>query len=187
MAHPEDIIATLSHPGAVIVMATDTVYGLVAKASDRQAVDRLYGLKQRQAKPGTLISLDIDQLVALGFTRRYLVAVSQFWPGAVSVIVPCGNKELGYLLQHRPDIAIRIPKDQTLATILSQTGPLITTSANLPNLPPADNIAQARAYFNNSVDAYFDGGDLSARQPSTIIKIIDDAIEVVRQGAVKIE
>jgi L-threonylcarbamoyladenylate synthase len=177
----------INRPGSVVVIATDTVYGLVARAKDPQAVDRLYKLKNREDKPGTLIARSIEQLVELGFKRKYLVSVEQFWPGPVSVIIPCANQALDYLKLGRPDIALRIPNDQKLLGLLELTGPMITSSANLPNQPPANTISQAKAYFDNKVDAYFNGGDLSGRQPSTIIRVVDDAVEVVRQGSVNIE
>jgi len=182
-----DMAQAINQPASVVVIATDTVYGLVARAKDEKAVERLYALKSREDKPGTLIARDIEQLVELGLKSRYLKAVSQFWPGAVSVIIPCSSEQLNYLKLGRPDIAVRIPNDHKLNNLLALSGPLITSSANLPGQPPANTISEAKNYFNNMVDAYFDGGDLSSRQPSTIIRVVDDAIEVLRQGSVKIK
>ena len=175
----------LHEPGAVGIMPTDTVYGVVARAADRDAVTRLYWLKHREHKPGTLISADIDQLVRLGFKRRYLVAVERFWPGAVSVVIPC--PELEYLHQGVETLAVRIPADEELLAFLKQTGPLLTSSANQPGEPPANTLAEAKKYFGDAVDFYIDGGDLSGKQPSTIIRMVDDAVEVLRPGAVKID
>jgi L-threonylcarbamoyladenylate synthase len=182
-----DVADKLSRPGAVGIIPTDTVYGLVARAADQAAVARLYALKNRDKKPGTIIAASIDQLVELGIKRRYLTAVQQFWPGAVSVIIPCGEPELEYLHQSKLSLAIRLPAETKLRKLLEQTGPLVTSSANLPSEPPANTIAEARKYFGDKVDFYTDGGDLSGRQPSTIIRIIDDAIEIIRKGAVKID
>jgi L-threonylcarbamoyladenylate synthase len=180
----EDVARQLQVSGAVGVMPTDTVYGLVARAQDLVAVERLYALKHRDHKPGTIIAANIDQLVDLGIKRRYLTAVQQFWPGAVSVEIP---HQVAYLNQGTGRQAFRIPDNQALQELLLQVGPLQTTSANLPGEPPANTINEARAYFGDAVDFYIDGGDLSTNLPSTIIRIIDDAIEVVRQGAVRIE
>lgn len=174
----------LQASGAVGVVPTDTVYGLVARAADQVAVERLYSLKHRDHKPGTIIAANIDQLVELGIKRRYLTAVQQFWPGAVSVEIP---HQLVYLNQSTGRQAFRIPDDAALLSLLLRVGPLQTTSANLPGDPPANTIEEAKGYFGDQVDFYIDGGDLSANQPSTIIRIIDDAIEVVRQGAVHIK
>lgn len=176
----------LGKPGAIGVIPTDTVYGVVARAADPEAVARLYQLKHREQKPGTLISANIDQLVDLGLKRRYLTAVEQFWPGAVSVIIPCAAQELSYLHLGKMSLAIRIPNNPELQTLLIQTGPLITSSANHPGKSTAMTVDAAKAYFGQNVDFYVDGGDLSDREASTIIKIVDDAVEIIRQGAVEI-
>jgi L-threonylcarbamoyladenylate synthase len=177
----------LNQGGAVGVIPTDTIYGLVARAADKQAVARLYKLKKRDDKPGTIIAADLDQLESLGLKHRYLKAVEDFWPGSVSVIIPCANPELEYLHRGKMSLAVRIPADKTLREILESTGPLLTSSANHPGEVPAETVAQAEKYFRKDVDFYTDGGDLSSREPSTIIRIVDDAIEIIREGAVKID
>ena len=176
----------LLRPGTVGVLPTDTVYGLVARASDHVAVERLYKLKHREHKPGTIIAASVEQLVALGIKKRYLTAVSQYWPGAVSVVIPCGP-ELAYLHQEQGSLAVRIPDVPALRQLLELTGPLATSSANAPGAPTANTVGEAQAYFDDKVDFYEDGGDLSQHKPSTVIRIVDDAVEVLRAGAVVIE
>lgn len=172
--------------GAVGVLPTDTLYGLVCAADDRAAVGRLYELKGRENKPGTVIAASIDQLVHLGMPRRYLTAVEQFWPGPVSVVV-ASSLELSYLDLGKFSLAVRIPDDKKLCKLLEQTGPLLSTSANLPGKPPAANIAQAQEYFGNQLDFCVDGGDLSSRLPSTVIRVIDDELQILRQGAFRLD
>lgn len=181
-----DSASRLAKAGAVGIIPTDTIYGLVGRTADPQAVQRLYELKNREHKPGTVIAANLDQLVELGLKARYLKAVQQFWPGAVSVIIPCGP-ELEYLHQGLNGLAVRIPDVPQLTALLEQTGPLLTSSANHPGQAPANSADQAKQYFGDSVDFYVDGGDLSANKPSTVVRIIDDAIEVLRQGAVNID
>lgn len=173
--------------GAVGVLPTDTVYGLVCLAKDKEAVSRLYKLKNRDKKPGTIVADNVDQLVDLGIKRAYLKAVEQFWPGAVSVVVPFSDTEGSYLRLGKPDIAVRLPKNKDLQMLLSKTGALLTTSANATGEEPAKSVQEAEVYFGADVDFYVDGGKLKDQKPSTIIKMIDDAIEVVREGAVNID
>lgn len=188
------IFTTLNDPalidllknGAVGVAPSDTVYGLMANAHSTVAVARLYGLKQRDQNPGTIIAASIAQLEALGLKARYLHAVEQYWPNPLSVIIPCSD-ELAYLHLGKSSLAVRIPADKTLRVFLEQTGPLLTTSANQSGEPVAENIAEARAYFGDQVDFYVDSGDLGVRPASTIIRVVDDAIEVLRQGAINID
>jgi len=178
-------LAQLLQTGAVGVLPTDTVYGLVCSAADEQAAIRMHATKGREYRPGTIIAANIEQLVGLGLRPRYLRAVEQFWPGAVSVRVP---HPAGYLVDvPTGTVAVRIPADESLRKFLEQTGPLHTTSANITGEPVATVLSEAQDYFGDAVDFYVDGGDLSDSPPSTIIQIVDDAIEVIRQGAVHID
>jgi L-threonylcarbamoyladenylate synthase len=174
-------------PGAIGVIPTDTVYGVVANAANQKAVERLYALKKREDKPGTLIAANLGQLEELGLKHRYIKAVEQFWPGAVSIIIPSSDPALEYIHRGKMSMAVRIPADKNIQEILQKTGALLTSSANQPGEPVANTIAEAKEYFGDKVDFYEDGGDLSDRKPSTIIRIIDDAIDVIRAGAVEID
>lgn len=174
----------LKKPGSIAVIPTDTVYGLVARAQDETAVRRLYKLKDRHLKPGTVIAANIDQLVSLGLKKRYLKAVEQFWPGQVSIVIP---HQISYLSQGLASQPFRLSADKILNKLLIKTGPLLTSSANLPGQPPAATVDQAYNYFKDQIDFYVDGGNLAGHQPSTIIRVVDDVVEVLRQGAVKIK
>lgn len=176
----------LLRPGGVGIIPTDTVYGLVARAADQMAVDRLYGLKGRVSKPGTIVAANITQLERLGLKHRYLKAVDQYWPGALSIVIPCDNPSLAYLHMDVKSLAVRVPNDSKLLELLHRTGPLLTSSANTPGAKPAATVDQARQYFGDKVDFYENGGNLADRRPSTVIRIIDDAIDVLRPGAVKV-
>jgi L-threonylcarbamoyladenylate synthase len=173
------------HSGKVGVIPTDTVYGLVCSAKNKPAVKRLYEIKSREKKPGTVIAANIDQIVDLGIPKRYLTAVEQFWPNPISVIVP-DVPEVDYLVIGQTGLAVRIPSDDILRAILEKTGALLTTSANLPGEKTSETIGEAISYFGDKVDFYVDGGDLSGRLPSTVIRVVDDAVDVLREGAVKI-
>lgn len=175
----------LLQKGAVGVLPTDTIYGLVCRAADEEAVKRLYKLKNREHKPGTVIAANIEQLIQLGIKARYVKAVEQYWPSALSIIIP--NLNLTYLHVGLEGLAVRVPNYRELLLLLEQIGPLLTTSANYPGRPPANTIEEAKVYFADRVDFYVDGGNLSNHQPSTLIRIVDDEIEVLRPGAVTID
>lgn len=170
--------------GEVGVMPTDTLYGVVCCASHERAVKRLYALKSREAKPGTLIAASMQQLIELGFTSRYIEAYENFWPNPLSIVVPSSLPQLDLGLG---TMAVRVVKGPPeLIDLLQQTGPLLTSSANMPGEPPANTIDEAQLYFDDTVDFYVDGGDLTGHLPSTVVRVVDDAIEVLRTGAVSI-
>lgn len=179
-------LARMIADGSIGVIPTDTVYGIVARASNENAVKRLYNLKKREKKPGTLIAASKQQLVELGIKKRYLTSVEHLWPNSLSIVLPVG-KELAHIHQGIQSLAIRIPNHEGLQQLLSRTGPLLTSSANAPKQAPATTLKEAQTYFGDKIDFYVDGGDLSGHLPSTIIRVVDDAIEVLREGSVKID
>jgi L-threonylcarbamoyladenylate synthase len=172
--------------GGVGVMPTDTVYGLVARAHDAKAVGRLYALKHRHHKPGTIIAASVAQVHDLGVSQTLLDQVANLWPNPLSIILPVG-KDFAYLHQGIGDIAIRVVDSPNIRQVLEQTGPLLTSSANQPYQPGATTIQQAWDYFGDTVDFYVDDGDRSGYLPSTILRLLDDGeIDVLRPGAIKL-
>ena len=166
--------------GAVGVLPTDTVYGLVASARNPHAVAGLYKLKHRENKPGTVIAASCEQLIQLGVDQKYIDEAKTFWPNQISIILPVGP-DLYYLSQGLGSIAFRVVADDALRTLLEKTGPLLTSSANDPGDPPATTIQMAKDYFQDKVAYYVDGGKKSDN-PSTIIQIQDAGVTVIRQG-----
>ncbi len=184
LSDPE-LLARLEQ-GAVGVIPTDTVYGLVAKASSQTAVERLYATKPRELAPGTMIGPSVESFIELGFASRQLETVAHYWPAALSVVLDAANVA-PYLKQRRDAIPVRIPDKPELQALLQRTGPLMTTSANAPGEPTSTTIGMAEEYFGDAVDFYVDGGDLSGHPPSTIIGIKPDhSIIVYREGAVQL-
>jgi len=174
--------ATALVEGKVGIIPTDTLYGLVARAADPQAVRRFYALKQREHKPGTVIAASVAQLRELGIEDKYLQRVGKLWPAPLSIETPLGP-ELSYLHQDTGRQGFRVVADERVRRMLEVTGPLVTSSANQPGEEPAITIQDAQDTFGDQVDFYVDGGDRSGRPPSTIARITDNGIEIIRQGA----
>lgn len=157
--------------GGVVVMPTDTVYGLVCSALNLSAVKRMYEIKQRSGKPGTIIAGSLQQLLNMRFNNTEINTASQFWPGPVSVILDAPDS-LEYLHMGEKSLAVRIPDLKWLNELLIKTGPLATTSANLPGEPIVTSVEQARSIFGNKVELYFDGGKITNGKPSKIVRIL---------------
>lgn len=159
----------------VCVIPTDTVYGVVGKLSSKRAVARMYDVKVRDAqKPvGTILAASLDQVAAITTSPAALAVAAQYWPGPVSVILPA-SEAYAYAHKGEASFAVRIPDNEPLRALLEQTGPLASSSANLQGQPPATTVEQAKTYFGSAISLYIDGGDLSDRMPSKIIRI-DDA------------
>ena len=172
--------------GKVGVIPTDTIYGLTTLASNEEGVSRLYGLKKRYKKLGTFIAADIQQLISLGLDEKALRAVAHLWPNPISIVTPT-LKTGGYLDLGKGSLAVRIPKDEGLLELLRQSGPLVTSSANLFDQPPANTIPEAQAYFGDKVDFYVDAGERTDNPPSTIALFSDGKLEILRQGSIKLD
>jgi tRNA threonylcarbamoyl adenosine modification protein (Sua5/YciO/YrdC/YwlC family) len=176
-------VAEALRQGAVGIIPTDTVYGLVARAEDQAAVLRLYTIKQRDIAPGTMIGAAPQEFERVGFPATQLARVAHYWPAPLSVVLDATNVP-GYLKHTRDSLPVRVPADDQLRELLAQIGPLMTTSANTPKAPTSRTIDEAVAYFGNAVDFYVDAGDLGERPPSTIIGYAGDELVVYRAGAV---
>jgi L-threonylcarbamoyladenylate synthase len=148
--------------GAVGVLPTDTIYGIVARAEDPKAVARLYALKQREGKPVHL------------------------WPNPISLVLPA-PASLHYLDQGKQSLAVRVPQHEALARLLQQTGPLLTSSANWPGEAAATTMEEAQDYFGDEVAFYVDGGNTRQQLASTVGRLLPNGtIEVLRQGSAHI-
>lgn len=176
------IIEILSN-GGVGVLLTDTLYGLVGKALDKKSVSRVQKIKNRSDhKPlivliSSIRDLDLFDVKIESETEKML---KKFWPGRVSIILPCKNKKFINISRGSSTIAFRFPKKKSLISILKKTGPLVAPSANPEGFTPAKNITEAKKYFGDNVDFYF-GEGVPNKKPSTLIKIIDKEVIVLRK------
>lgn len=159
--------------GQVIVMPTDTVYGLACKAFDEVAVEKMYKLKRRNTeKPFVFLISDKKDLKLFGVD--YDKELEKYWPGPTSVILKCDN-ELDYLHRGKGTIAVRLPDKDEVIDFIKENGPLATTSANIEGMDPAQNINEAKGYFGDGVDLYIDGGELPIKS-SRIISLSGDVL-----------
>jgi len=178
-------IEILKNSGVGII-PTDTVYGIVCSAFDKEALDRLFKIKGRdENKPPVVLISALSDLERFGavVTKKHSEIIAKYWPGKLTIVFDI-DKKFEYLDKGR-GLAVRFPSDENILNFLKQTGPLATSSANTQGQTPAKNITEAEKYFGESVDFYEDGGELDS-EPSTLVKIVGDKIEIIRQGAVKI-
>jgi L-threonylcarbamoyladenylate synthase len=173
--------------GGIGVISTDTVYGLVASAIQREAVEKVIKAKNRSDGKGFIVlisSIEDLKIFDVIVSDSAKIFLEKFWPGKVSIIFDSHSVSFDYLKKDGT-IAFRLPDKPDLIKILKQTGPLIAPSANPEGQAPAKNIIEAKNYFADRIDFYDDEGEIDSA-PSTLIKIKDDKIEVLREGAVKI-
>jgi L-threonylcarbamoyladenylate synthase len=174
----------------LIVMPTDTVYGLATDAFDPTGVRRLLRAKGRgRAMPTPVLIGSADTLRALAtkLTEEIRALAAEFWPGGLTLICrqqPSLRWDLG---DSRSTVALRIPDHPDAIDLLSDNGPLAVSSANLTGHPAATTIAEARDMLRDSVDVYLDAGATPGNIASTIVDCTDDVLRVVRIGVVGVE
>lgn len=163
--------------GQLIVIPTDTVYGIATLPFEERAIARLFTVKRRpETMPPPVLAADWDQARRFADVPQW---VGQFWPGALTVVLPSKVK-LGW---DKDTVALRVPADEKARAVLSATGPLAVTSANLSGEPPAVDIATAKEYFGSDVAAFVDGGTSELGIPSTIVDLTGPEPQLLRSGA----
>jgi L-threonylcarbamoyladenylate synthase len=173
--------------GGVGVIPTDTVYGLACSVFKEKALERMFTLKGRaENKPPVVLIGDISDLEKFDtkISLKHLEIMKKYWPGELTIIFEISSK-FKYLDQGL-GLAVRLPNNDKVLEILKNTGPLATTSANLQGQPLAKNIMEAKKYFDDRVDFYEDWGELDS-SPSTLIRITDNKVEILRSGVVKLQ
>jgi len=172
-----DNAAEILNRGGVVVIPTDTVYGLAAHPNYPEAVERLYTIKGREAKkPIALLASDIAAIERFGYpiVGRARELAERHWPGALTMVI---GKE-----------GFRIPDHAETRRLLAACGGVLrVTSANLSGQRPATDAPQALADVGLSADFVIDDGVSPGGVPSTVIRVKDDgSIEVLRKGAIEV-
>ncbi|MEY2671677.1 MAG: hypothetical protein RL687_94 [Candidatus Parcubacteria bacterium] len=182
--------------GGIAVIPTDTIYGIVARAFDKKAVEKVYSVRGRdEKKPCIILISDFEDLTKLGIKvnvlcddTKALPFLKNNWPGQVSMILPCSLKKFEYLHRGTNTLAVRMVgnRNKNLLNLIKKVGPIIAPSANPQGLPPARNRREARKYFDKNVDAYVCYG-IKEGKPSTLVDLSKGKIEIIRQGKTKIK
>ena len=177
------LTSALRSPGGVVLVPTETVYGLVARAADEAACKRIFELKNRPAEKriGWFIS-DWRKLKRFGVVVEGLPAslAERFMPGALTVIAPtCDGGTQGF----------RIPDHSLLSALLKEFDePLVQTSANASGNPDPLSVADALSQLHGEVDVAVDGGKLQpGATGSTVVDATGEKVKVLRYGALGIE
>lgn len=173
--------------GGLVVLPTDTVYGIGADAFDSEAVSTLLFAKGRgPAMPVPVLVgswSTVDGLV-LSVPQRARDLIEAFWPGGLSLILhqaPSLNWNLG---NTRGTVNLRMPLHPVALDLLRDVGPMAVSSANTTGHPPAANAEQAREQLGDRVSVYLDGGPAGEPVASTIVDLTQDVPAILREGAV---
>ena len=176
--------------GRLVVLPTDTVYGIGADAFDSSAVAALLAAKGRGRDMPVPVLVGswntIDGLVyTVPHTARELIRA--FWPGALSLVVrqaPSLQWDLG---EANGTVMLRMPLHAVAIDVLREVGPMAVSSANISGRPPAVDVDDARHQLGDLVEVYLDGGPAEQQAASTIVDLTGAAPKILRQGPVSAE
>ena len=176
--------------GRLVVLPTDTVYGIGADAFDSAAVAALLAAKGRgRDMPVGVLVGSWHTIEGLTYTvpdgARELIRA--FWPGALSLVVAQAPSLQWDLGDARGTVMLRMPLHPVAIELLREVGPMAVSSANISGRPPAVDTAQARDQLGDLVEVYLDGGKAAQQAASTIVDLTGDAPRILRPGPVGAE
>lgn len=178
--------------GQLVVLPTDTVYGIAADAFIPHAVAALLEAKGRgrQSPPPVLMpSAETIDALASSVPEKVRELAQKFWPGGLTIIVDAQPSLAWDLGDTDGTVALRVPAHPIALELLKETGPLAVSSANLTGQPAAQSASKAYDQLGDSVEVYLEGGE-SAATPSTILDVTGlmrgtGPARILRDGAVK--
>lgn len=176
--------------GRLVVLPTDTVYGVGCDAFDEDAVERLLEAKGRgrDMPPPVLVSAKTTlEAIAVDVPAWARTLVDALWPGPLTLVLrqqPSLQWDLG---ETRGTVAVRMPDHEAALELLSRTGPMAVSSANLSGHPAATTADEAEVMLGDSVRVILDGGQSPDAVPSTIVDCTGPEGRVLRRGAISVE
>lgn len=176
--------------GELIVLPTDTVYGIAADAFSPDAVGALLAAKGRgrEMPPPVLVSAatTLDAL-AVGVPAYARALVEEFWPGALTIVCRQQTSLQWDLGETRGTVAVRMPDDEIALAVLERTGPLAVSSANLSGRPAARTADEAESMLGDSVEVIVDAGASAGADASTIVDCTGAEGRILRRGAISLD
>lgn len=179
-------LVSILQRGGLAVLPTDTLYGIAARAEDKEAARRLYRLRRPHSKKPFVILIasarDLNKFDVRP-TKAQKKILRALWPGPVSVVLPAPQKRLAYLHRGGKTLAFRLPAAKNLRALLRRTGPLLAPSANREGRTPAKTVAEAKKQFGGAAQMYVSAGRRLAGRPSTLLSLVSGKPTLLRRGA----
>lgn len=176
--------------GEVVVVPTDTVYGVGADAFAAEAVAAVLTAKARGRDMPLPVLIPNQQTVdglAADVPAYARDLIKAFWPGPLTLVLHAQSSLMWDLGETNGTVALRMPQNEVALALLSEVGPMAVTSANTSGQPPATTILEAATQLGAAVSVYLDAGPSNAGQASTILDCTHETPLILRTGAVSAE
>ena len=176
--------------GKICAFPTDTVYGLGARADDGEAISKLFEAKKRPlSRAIILLCADLEMARTLVEFSPAATVLAHYWPGALTLVLPLKkNTDIAkHALAVSSHLGVRVPASNIARRLISGFGRAVaTTSANISGKPSATSAAQVIDQFKGAIPV-LDGGESQLGEPSTILKVDGDHVELLRSGPVSLD
>jgi L-threonylcarbamoyladenylate synthase len=185
----QSIAAAVIRQGGLVVIPTDTIYGVAADLFSSEAVEKLFEAKGRDASKAIPVLLgEVAQLdrVSPGLGEMAYRLAQRFWPGALTLVVS-RNPDLPAVLSPGPTVGVRMPDHAFALEFLKAVGPLAVTSANLSGGPNPLTAQDVLAQLEGRVDLVLDGGLCAGGQASSVVDCTGEEPVILRQGPITLE
>lgn len=186
-----NLAGNLLRNGELVGIPTETVYGLAANALDGKAVEKIFTAKGRPMDNPLIVHIcDISQVndLVTEFTDKAKALAENFWPGALTIIMPCSNKVPVQVTAGLSTVAIRFPSHKTAQDIIRLSGvPLAAPSANLSGSPSPTNAQYVYNDMNGKIPLIIDGGESNVGVESTVITLATEVPTLLRPGGITVE
>jgi L-threonylcarbamoyladenylate synthase len=184
--------AALLRDGGLVAIPTETVYGLAANALDPHAVARIFAAKQRPAFDPLIVHLadvaDVSRVAARPLRAVEMQLAAALWPGPLTLLLPRAAAIPDLVTSGLPDVAVRVPGHAVARAVLERAGvPLAAPSANRFGRVSPTRAGHVVEQLGETIDAVLDGGPCAVGLESTVVRVDDTAIEVLRDGGVSRE
>ncbi|GAA1475431.1 L-threonylcarbamoyladenylate synthase [Corynebacterium felinum] len=176
--------------GRLVVLPTDTLYGLGCDAFDIAAVERLLATKGRgpdMPVPVLVGSWETARGLVHSYDERLRTLIEAFWPGALSIVVPQAPSLVWNLGDTRGTVMLRMPLHPVAIELLRETGPMAVSSANISGHAPSTTAQAAKEQLGTAVNVYLDGGECSVGVASSIIDLSGERPRLLREGGISAE
>ncbi|MBU1053451.1 MAG: threonylcarbamoyl-AMP synthase [Proteobacteria bacterium] len=170
--------------GGVIAYPTDTYYGIGCDIMNKKAIEKIYLLKQRDKnRPFSFICSGLKNISDYAKVSNYAYkTMKRLLPGPYTFVLEGSKLVPKIMLTNRKTAGIRVPNNKICLALVEELGnPVITTSATMPDGTVFDNPSLINEYYNTRISVVIDGGPVVG-QPSSVVSLIDDIPEVIRQG-----
>ena len=174
--------------GGIGIFPTETVYGIGADCFNSEAVERVYEAKNRpKNKAMSVLVNDISMIeeIALKISKEERIIIEKFFPGPLTIILKKNPKVSDVVTAGKDTIGVRMPQNKIALKLIEEVGrPIATPSANISDKPSGLEYSQIIKDFENKIDFFIDSGKSKIGLSSTIVKIEDGKVNILREGII---